>query len=172
MPTNGRKFVIGDGRTYGGFYNGHVPPGHWVPILGITSAMDGYRETSFSSASHTYNEDGTLKEGEKCFYLFSAFCIANDFSMCLILLYLDNVEVIETDPGVLLALWISIGVSALILTICVIGFVVLKLNLFPKRGSRRRRPLTPVQFPIQAMENHQMESRESSYIYDVRDHRN
>lgn len=75
---------------------------------------------------------------------------------------------LETDPGILLGLWISIGISALILILCVIGFVVLKLNLLPKRR-RRRRPATPIQFPFHPQENHQLQTtRDSTYIYEVR----
>ncbi|CAG7814992.1 unnamed protein product [Allacma fusca] len=126
-------FVVGSGGTYGRYYNGPLPPGHWHPSIGVVSSMDGFVKTAYSISSHDQHANAFIDSDSS----------------------LERVEIIESDSAVVKALWIAIGVSGCVLALCTAVYVILKLNIFPKK--RRRR--TTQQSRI---ENHQLTSREST----------
>ncbi|XP_071439053.1 putative inactive tyrosine-protein kinase Wsck [Hetaerina americana] len=110
------EFVIGDGWTYGTYYNSPLQEGANIQlVLGVVSSMNSVTKVTYSSPTRGINQLLTTS---------------------------DDVMVDESDSVIILGLSIAIGIFGFFLLLSIVGYFLLKRKLERRRGASDHQELS------------------------------
>ncbi|XP_046407211.1 putative tyrosine-protein kinase Wsck isoform X2 [Ischnura elegans] len=102
------EFVVGDGRTYGTYYNSPLQEAANIRLaVGIVSSLNGVTKVAYSIPSYAVNQLSSSSSD----------------------------DMTESDSGVVVGLSIAIGIFGLFLLLSIVGYFLLRRKLERRRGT-------------------------------------